>query len=579
LYLKHHSLLWKAVLYFVPSALLMIIGLLLFTSAGRDDAHITYWPAYTLAHFGEMVNYNGVRVEQSSSLLHVVSLALLSKISGIEMVTLGKISSIVFGMISVALTGNLVTKVLADRTLGFAAAISTATYPFFIYWSYGGLETTLTAFTGILLILSIGNYWIEQKLPRLFLATLVIILFELTRPETPILLGCLLVGAGFAIFLQQRINGKTGMGKLSPMLKLFGFYVLSTVGIFLFRLWYFGELFPQPVSAKSNGIHFTSIMKGLLYIKGNFLDGGLPMIFLSAIMAVSFLLVLGKQFRKEGFNIYSTLSLLYVAGYMAFAILVGGDWMEGGRFLVPFIPVAISMAPIMLGGVVRDKLPLTLLILLLVGIEIKATLDFTKQHSTGTPLWSQIKTSRNYDDSKYSWFEKRNRVNRRDVYIIDYLDYLVPQIARLHKPVTILSAQMGMVPYHISQTHFGEIQFIDRAGLIDRTFTDCESTQKNSKDGIWKGVSYTYFFENFSEIEKTCKIAWPDIIYDISVSDLTKELLENNGYTILYMQTGNVTSNEKWLEGYTVKGRHILGVHSEILNFIESDPVFIRLKE
>jgi hypothetical protein len=167
----------------------------------------------------------------------------------------------------------------------------------------------------------------------------------------------------------------------------------------------------------------------------------------------------------------------------------------------------------------------------------------------------------------------------RDVYIIDYLDYLIPEIAALHKPVTIMSAQMGMVPYHVSSKHFGDVKFIDRAGLVDRSFTECEATQNRSKGNAWVGVSYEYYFENFLEIEEACQISRPDIIFDISVSDLTTEMLEANGYTVMYLQTGDVVSNETWFEGFVVKGKHILGVRSDLLEMLEIKPAFVRLKD
>jgi hypothetical protein len=33
-----------------------IIGVLLFPSADRDDVYITYWAAYSLSNFGEILN-------------------------------------------------------------------------------------------------------------------------------------------------------------------------------------------------------------------------------------------------------------------------------------------------------------------------------------------------------------------------------------------------------------------------------------------------------------------------------------------------------------------------------------------
>ena len=67
---------WSQVLRQSAPALVLFLlfGFLFFPAAGVDDAHITYWPAYTLAHSFEIVNYNGDAIEQSSSLLHRPSL-------------------------------------------------------------------------------------------------------------------------------------------------------------------------------------------------------------------------------------------------------------------------------------------------------------------------------------------------------------------------------------------------------------------------------------------------------------------------------------------------------------------------
>jgi len=65
----------KQLIVAIPYLLFLVIGFLLFPSAGRDDVHISYWAAYSLSHFGEILNYNAEQVEQSSSLLHTALLA------------------------------------------------------------------------------------------------------------------------------------------------------------------------------------------------------------------------------------------------------------------------------------------------------------------------------------------------------------------------------------------------------------------------------------------------------------------------------------------------------------------------
>ena len=98
------SLFWFSVFAFYLS------GLALFSSSGKDDSHIAYWPAYTLAQFSEILNYNGQRVEQASSLPLVLTLALARCVTGVALPTLGPILSILFGAICLILVYRLTLK-------------------------------------------------------------------------------------------------------------------------------------------------------------------------------------------------------------------------------------------------------------------------------------------------------------------------------------------------------------------------------------------------------------------------------------------------------------------------------------
>jgi len=572
-------------LYLIPSTILVLTGLLLFGSAGSDDAHLTYWPAYTLSHYGQILNYNGDRIEQSSSLLQVVLLAALAKFTTLEVVTLGKISSIAFGIASVVAIFNLAKKA-ANRTAGFFAAIITAASPHFVYWSYGGLESTLASFTGISLIATISDYLSDEKRPSLLWPTLVMILFELVRPETPLLLGCLLVGAIAVVLLKKRFSEKFSVGiLLSRMRVLFGIYAITSCVIFAFRLLYFGSLFPQPVSAKSDGFSLSSLESGILYIKHIVRGDDPTMTVLAVAISISALTVLVSQIRAKKLNFYLLFSLLYVAGYMSFVVFSGGDWMEGGRFLVPFLPVAIALIPLALVSMTESKPLLALVILLFLGYETKSMIAFAQDYSKGIPLWSQAPIERRYDTSKYSWFEKRNRCNLRDVPITEHLDYLVTQIAnRHHRPVVIMSGQMGMVAYHIAMNHFGEVRFIDRLGLADRTFTDCKVTQALPKLSVGLSLSYDFYFHNFALLEQICQQAKPDIIFDLLGSPFPttlapsdrKEMVANNGYTVIYSQVGDVTGDVTWLKGFTLPADEFIAVRTDLLDSLdELQPILV----
>ena len=73
-------------------AAFILLGLVLFSAPGHDDSHITYWAAHTLKEHGQILNYNGERVEQSSSLAHVLLLALLGAVTRVSLPTLGPLT-------------------------------------------------------------------------------------------------------------------------------------------------------------------------------------------------------------------------------------------------------------------------------------------------------------------------------------------------------------------------------------------------------------------------------------------------------------------------------------------------------
>ena len=54
--------------------LLLASGLFVFGPTAYDDSHITFSAAQNLADFGEVLNINGERTEQSSTLLQVLLL-------------------------------------------------------------------------------------------------------------------------------------------------------------------------------------------------------------------------------------------------------------------------------------------------------------------------------------------------------------------------------------------------------------------------------------------------------------------------------------------------------------------------
>ena len=135
----------------LPILILLAISITLYPSAGRDDAYITYWAAHALADFGEIVNYNGDRIEQSSSLLHVLLLATATKLTTVDVPTLGPILSMLAAVATLIYTRRLAT-LFVGGLLPILASTLVATSTYFSYWATGGMETSLAALVYTVLV-------------------------------------------------------------------------------------------------------------------------------------------------------------------------------------------------------------------------------------------------------------------------------------------------------------------------------------------------------------------------------------------------------------------------------------------
>jgi hypothetical protein len=193
---------------------------------------------------------------------------------------------------------------------------------------------------------------------------------------------------------------------------------------------------------------------------------------------------------------------------------------------------------------------LFIVITTLIGIQLAAVLDFTAKRSISLPAWSGVELRDEFMSFPVSRFELMNRLNIRDIPIIHHLDIILDRLylAKGNK-VYIMTGQMGMVPYHIFQQHFGRVHVIDFYGLTDRTFTNCEVTSGGYKSTVGLIVGYKFYFDNRESIEDICRIARPDIIFDIRLRDA--KVVDQNGYTVMYSQIAELNNGVEWLEATT----------------------------
>ncbi|MCB1615103.1 MAG: hypothetical protein KDI30_03720, partial [Pseudomonadales bacterium] len=126
------------------SFLVIALGFISYVSTGHDDSHITFWASHTLLEQGEILNYNGDRIEQSSTLLFTLLIAATAFVTTINVIDSGYLLGIFFAGANIAMTLLVAQKAAINRPV--ALAIILASSPSYLFWSFSGMETTLTAF-------------------------------------------------------------------------------------------------------------------------------------------------------------------------------------------------------------------------------------------------------------------------------------------------------------------------------------------------------------------------------------------------------------------------------------------------
>jgi len=282
-----------------------------------DDAFISFRYAQNLMDGHGLVFNPGERVEGYTNFLWIILMVPFLKLGG-EPLTgariLGTASALLL-LLSVLLfslkqsTVPLPMKSMAGLFCACGGGIAA--------WAMGGLETVLFAwlvFAGAaLLVTDTGGKYLRFAVSALCFA-----FASLTRPEG--LLVCMAVLFYLAFQCWKGHISRAG---------IFVWIAVLLVILAPYQLWritYFGHLFPNTYYVKSGG-GWEQRMQGLLYFKRFFLTAGIPLLFLP-------LLFRGRERRGSWILLFMYISAVLILG----VIFVGGDWMPMYRFFVPVLP-------------------------------------------------------------------------------------------------------------------------------------------------------------------------------------------------------------------------------------------------
>lgn len=535
----------KSLVDFVfPAVLLLGLGgFFLGFSGGVDDAHISYWSAWTLSHEAQLLNYNFERIEQSSSLGQVLLLAAMHTITAIPMVTLAHLSSLFAALMTLLLTARVATRFGAangEHAMGLLASLLLASSPFFLYWSYAGMEAPWLALLFLSLVVVTAEFLQHGK--SQFALVTVSMATQLMRPEAPVVLcvfGAVLLLV--AIFFQRH-----SLWTWRRALLFLSVQVFAAVILLSWRMHYFHAWMPQPVNAKIGSALLPQVLAGLAYLRLTVLDGFLVMPTLLVIAG-------GVYGLARHRNAAWQLSWLLVLIYSAFVVASGGDWMAAGRFWVPVVPLlTILLAQAVQDFVQRNAFRIAvasiIMICNVVYVWRGTTVDFNS-----VPLWSTSQLQANDGGSDYSFFEKHARENQQSMPLLTYVKPLLSQLASARQqqqlPVQIMAGQMGMVPYYLAQTFPRQLRFTDRNGITETLLTDCPVARglPRTRNGI--GTGYAWVLEHRTPLAAECGFVMPDLVFDIDTGWNKRNIqaLENAGYVFIYRQRDRQPDNSRLL--------------------------------
>ncbi|MFT5284870.1 MAG: arabinofuranosyltransferase [Planctomycetota bacterium] len=299
-----------------------------------DDAFISFRYARNWATgFGLRYNVGDhVPVEGFSNFLWVSLIALLERLGLDPASWIPAISTVLGFVLMSSLFKTLRFRFGVERLFAALSVLVLGCMTPFAVWTTGGLETMSFA---LLLFLTLRAAVFSDESSRGYQAGLFGLLTALSRPEG--IYWVLLVFA-FGHF-SRRASGKASRSLSGLTILLVGF------GVYLsWRLSVFGHLLPTSATAKlSAGISLDRLERGANYVTLQFTS----CLALFALIPATF-----EAWRNE--NRALTLPVLGLAlGFPVWAILVSGDFMAFGRFLVPGLPFTVLLFGLFLGRIGR----------------------------------------------------------------------------------------------------------------------------------------------------------------------------------------------------------------------------------
>lgn len=389
-----------------------------------DDPWITYRYAENLLAGHGLAFNPGEPLEGYSNLLWVL-LTLPALAANVEPLGWSRLLSLLCAM---AILGLLVFgwRHPADSETpsrsGTAALFLASMAPLAV-WVMGGLETILQSLLILTAALATARLLVDGSGRAAALAAGSLMLLILTRPEGFGFLPLLALG----LMRSRSVRpAAAALGAVSAFLALYTFWRFQT----------FGTIVANTASAKVGGGIAASSLSGLGYLFRGLAGPTLVVALLAAWTVVSRIrgLLHPAEWTEEHCLVVS-LAAAAIA-QLAFAVVVGGDWMPAGRFIVPALAPLCLLAAI---AIRRWHLFVRLVIIgfMLVGGVLHARSDF------------ELRLLR--------WMAKVSGPR-----LVSPLEEVGRQLRLRSEPTDwVAGGEAGIIPYT------SKLPFIDTLGLVD----------------------------------------------------------------------------------------------------------------
>jgi hypothetical protein len=474
----------------VPAAAITscLLAVALFGVGARDDDYITFWEAEQLAKTGSIVNLNGTHIEQSSSLAHVLLLALLFFITRSPLPVLAYLVGLISLCVTIWLASRLARSIdtRAEVPSAFVVALG---FPL-IFWATGGLETTMAAAAVLWFVIALRTFVCApvRNARDLTLYTASSVLVVTVRPDTMLVsvaVACIvLVGAALSTFRRLRLVAFRSEIDVARAAVATGVVALAAALLACVRLVAFGSFVPQPEIAKSGG--FSWLHTGFSYVYSSF-----P--WWLWVPLLTFFVI----------GVVRALTTSSVSGLIAAAtFFIGtcsimfsrGDWMGGARLLAPYLAPGLVVATV--GICWMAPVWRRLVVLVLIALEGLAlvlfangaswlssanansyapTINTVFEADLGSPFGATV-TSSTGAVPPLPWYTAWDYPHARDAV---FLAQATPVLRRIidgigtRTRVTIASYQAGMVMYTWANDFPGRLEFLDMDNIVTSTLSTC----------------------------------------------------------------------------------------------------------